>query len=45
MIGLGMFLWVQLILSLVDERESIKGLRSAIDEMPEGLNGMYETIS
>jgi hypothetical protein len=35
-----MFLWVHLILGMVQDQWSIKDLKSTVDHLPKGLNGV-----
>ncbi|KAJ8131632.1 hypothetical protein O1611_g1993 [Lasiodiplodia mahajangana] len=40
----GMFLWVKLVIAMVDDQWSSATLRSTVDRLPKGLDGVYETI-
>ncbi|KAL0782609.1 hypothetical protein CaCOL14_000515 [Colletotrichum acutatum] len=40
----GMFLWVHLIMGFLQDQASVEDLRSTIDRLPRGLEGVYQTI-
>ncbi|KAI8631011.1 hypothetical protein F5Y19DRAFT_483660 [Xylariaceae sp. FL1651] len=40
----GMFLWVKLVMAMVNDQWSLANLRTTVDRLPKGLDGVYETI-
>lgn len=39
-----MFLWVKLVLEIVQDQQSLKDLKAAVDRLPKGLDGVYAIL-